>query len=153
MNTEKLNLEELKIYSKEPYEQEERKKLTAQTITLLRQTNEMQQKEVAELIGVKPQTYGAYENGRNETPTEVLVRLSILYNVPVDLLIQKDARKTRQNALEQIDLYNKQMEEIKEQLLKGDPETSEQFQQFLNQLGELTGTIKEAVEKQLPDNK
>ena len=152
MNTEKLSLEELKIYNKDPYEQEERKRLTAQTITLLRQTNELQQKEVADLIGIKPQTYGAYENGRNETPTEVLVRLSILYDIPVDLLIQKDARKTKQNALEQIDLYNRQMDEIKEQLLKGDPETSEQLQQFLNQLGELTGTLKETFEK-LPNDK
>lgn len=152
MNTDKLNIEELKIYCKDPYEQEERKKLTAETITLLRQTYELQQKEVAELIGIKPQTYGAYENGRNETPTEVLIRLSILYNIPVDLLIQKDARKTKQTALEQINLYDRQLDEIKEQLIKGNPEASEQFQQLLNQLGELTGSIKEAIEKQPNDN-
>ena len=137
----KMNTEELKLYNAQ-YTQEERKNLTAQTLAIFRQTNNLQQKEVAELIGIKPQTYGAYENGRNETPTEVLVRLSILYEVPVDLLIQKDARKTKENALEQIELYNRQMDEIKEQLLKGDTETSEQFKQLLDQLGQITDTIK-----------
>ena len=136
-----MNTEELKLYNAQ-YTQEERKNLTAQTLAIFRQTNNLQQKEVAELIGIKPQTYGAYENGRNETPTEVLVRLSILYEVPVDLLIQKDARKTKENALEQIELYNRQMDEIKEQLLKGDTETSEQFKQLLDQLGQITDTIK-----------
>ena len=84
-----MNIELLKKYDN-LYDQSERKILTAVMLCAYREANNLQKKEVAELIGIKPQTYGAYESGRNETPTEVLVRLSILYDVPVDVLIQRD---------------------------------------------------------------
>lgn len=126
------------------YNQTERKLMTASMIKAFRETHGLQKKEVAELIGIKPQTYGAYESGRNETPIEVLVRLSMLYNVPVDVLVQRDIMtKTDKTAREQIQLYDEQLKEIKEAVLRGDTGVSEQFSKLIEGLQELTTAIKD----------
>ncbi len=113
-------------------------------IKAFRETHGLQKKEVAELIDIKPQTYGAYESGRNETPIEVLVRLSMLYNVPVDILVQRDnMSKTDKTAEEQLELYDKQIKELREAMLKGDAEATEQFSKLIEGLQALTDAIKE----------
>ena len=68
----------------------ERKKIVAQTLRELRTINKYSQKEVAELLGLSQPGYNGYETGRTEPPLEILVRLSYLYKVPVDLIVQKD---------------------------------------------------------------
>lgn len=126
------------------YNQTERKLMTASMIKAFRETHGLQKKEVAELIDIKPQTYGAYESGRNETPIEVLVRLSMLYNVPVDVLVQRDnMSRTDKTAKEQLELYDEQIKELREAMLKGDSEATEQFSKLIEGLQALTDAIKE----------
>lgn len=126
------------------YDQTERKIMTASMIQAFRETHGLQKKEVAELIDIKPQTYGAYESGRNETPIEVLVRLSMLYNVPVDVLVQRDnMSRTDKTAKEQLELYDEQIKELREAMLKGDSEATEQFSKLIEGLQALTDAIKE----------
>ena len=55
----------------------------------LRELYGLQMKEIASYIGINNQTYRTYEIGRNEAPQEVIVRLSFLYEVPTDYLLQK----------------------------------------------------------------
>ena len=128
------------------YNQTERKELIAFMLTQFRELNGLQKKEVAELIGIKPQTYGAYESGRNEAPAEVLVRLSFLYDVPVDILIQRNSMsKTKASAQNQLAYYDEQIQELKEQLLKGSPEAQAVFSQFVEGIEELNNTMKKAT--------
>lgn len=138
-----MNIELLKRYNN-LFDQTERKMLTAAMLRAFRETYNLQKKEVAELIGIKPQTYGAYESGRNETPAEVLVRLSMLYDVPVDLLIQRDKMsRDDKSAHEQLEYFDEQINELREAILRGDGETSEQFSQFIEGIQALTNAIKE----------
>ena len=138
-----MNIELLKQYNN-LYDQTERKLLTAAMLKAFRESNGLQKKEVAELIGIKPQTYGAYESGRNETPAEVLVRLSMLYNIPVDILVQRDnMSKTEKSMQEQLEYYDEKIKELKEAMLRGDAEATEQFAKFLEAIQELTEAIKE----------
>lgn len=140
-----MNVELLKRYNN-LYDQAERKQLIALMISEFRKANGLQKKEVAELIGIKPQTYGAYESGRNETPAEVLVRLSMLYDVPVDVLIQRDnMSKTEKSAQEQLEYYDEQINQLREELLKGDPKTKEVFSQFIDSIQEMTDVLKEKI--------
>ena len=137
-----MNIELLKKYDN-LFDQTERKMLTASMLQAFRETYNLQKKEVAELIGIKPQTYGAYESGRNEAPAEVLVRLSMLYDVPVDLLIQRDKMsKDDKSAHEQLEYFDEQLNGLREAILKGDGETSEQLSQFIEGIQALTDAIK-----------
>ena len=56
----------------------------------LRKAKGYQQKEIAGLLGITPQTYNGYEKGRNEPPIEVLVRISYLFDTPLDILVQRN---------------------------------------------------------------
>ena len=69
---------------------EERKAMTAKTIRDLRQSKKLSQKEVAGLINIPATTYNTYESGRTEPPIEILVRLSHLYQLPIDVIVQRD---------------------------------------------------------------
>lgn len=138
-----MNIEKLKLYNN-LYEITERKLLIADMLTAFREMNHLQKKDVAEYLCIKPQTYNAYESGRNEPPAEILVRLSLLYDVPVDILIQKDnMSRTQQTAKEQLDFYDNQIDQLKEELIKnGD---NENIQMFLDGIKQLT----EAMQKSL----
>lgn len=72
------------------YNKQERKELIARNIIELRKNARLQQKEVAELLKVQYQTYRNYESGASEPPAEMLVRLSKLYEIPVDIIIGAD---------------------------------------------------------------
>lgn len=72
------------------YNKQERKELIARNIIELRKNARLQQKEVAELLKVQYQTYRNYESGASEPPAEMLVRLSKLYEKPVDIIIGAD---------------------------------------------------------------
>lgn len=98
---------------------EERKKIIAQSIGELRKVKGLSQKEVAGEIGVSQATYSAYERGRNEPPAEILVRLSYLFNCPVDVLVQRD--RLYRDASEAI----KQAEQCRAELLKLEAELAE----------------------------
>ena len=69
---------------------EERKAMTAQILRELRKVKKLSQKEVAGKLNIPATTYNTYESGRTEPPIEILVRLSHLYKIPVDLIVQRD---------------------------------------------------------------
>ena len=105
------------------YNKQERKELIARNIIELRKNARLQQKEVAELLKVQYQTYRNYESGASEPPAEMLVRLSKLYEKPVDIIIgaddySKDKDKARK-------IFEEQEREISELRTKVDAEKDE----------------------------
>lgn len=105
------------------YNKQERKELIARNIIELRKNARLQQKEVAELLKVQYQTYRNYESGASEPPAEMLVRLSKLYEIPVDIIIgaddySKDKDKARK-------IFEEQEREISELRAKVEAEKDE----------------------------
>lgn len=99
---------------------EQRKIMTAQVLQELRKVKKLSQKEVAAKLNIPATTYNTYESGRTEPPIEILVRLSYLYGVPVDIIVQRD--RTYGTA----DDVGKQVAEFKEQLAAFDQQIAEQ---------------------------
>lgn len=142
-----MGKEELKKYNN-LYDITERKKLISTMLTEFRKVNGYQQKEVAELIGIKSQTYNAYESGRNETPAEILVRLSILYDTPIDILVQRDnTTKEKKSVQTTLDIYDKEIQGLREELLKGDPKAQEVFTKLLDGIQDFTNALRENSNK------
>lgn len=61
----------------------------------LREDRDVKQKELAELLNVKQNTYSQYENGKREIPLEILWKLADFYDVSVDYLIGRTENPTR----------------------------------------------------------
>lgn len=145
-----MNIEKLQNYNN-LYDNTERKELIAESISTFRKSNNLSMKEVSEFIGITPQAYGAYERGRNEPPAEVLVRLSMLYDVPIDVLVQRDNfNKDRLTTVKQLDMYDEQIKQLKAELLKGDPEAQKALTEMLDTIQSLTDTMREKI--QTPEN-
>ncbi len=126
------------------YTTAERKKLIAEMLKTHRQLNKYTQKEVAEHIGVNAETYATYERGRNEPSAEMLVRLSYLYNVPVDFLIQRDnLYKDENSTLKAVNEFQNAIDEIRGKILSGDPQTRDILKQFTNSLNNMVDIIKD----------
>ncbi len=53
----------------------------------LREDNDVKQKELAEYLNIKQNTYSQYENGKREIPLNTLWKLADYYNTSVDYLI------------------------------------------------------------------
>ena len=53
----------------------------------LREDADLTQKQIAEYLGMSQTGYSKYETGENDIPTQVLIRLSRFYGVPVDYLL------------------------------------------------------------------
>ncbi|MBQ8245627.1 MAG: helix-turn-helix transcriptional regulator [Lachnospiraceae bacterium] len=136
--------EKLKAYNN-LYSVKERKELITESLKTYRLLSHLQQKEVAELIGINYQTYCSYENGRSEPPAEILVRLSKLYEIPVDVLVQVDNfNKDKNNQQAQLDIYKKEVEELKEKIAEADPQTKFALNMMLNQINKLIAAIENA---------
>lgn len=61
----------------------------------LREDRDVKQKELAELLNVKQNTYSQYENGKREIPLEMLWKLADFYDVSIDYLIGRTENSTR----------------------------------------------------------
>lgn len=121
------------------FTQEERKKIIAQAMGELRKSKGLSQKEVAAEIGISQATYSAYERGRNEPPAEILVRLSYLFNCPVDILVQRDRLyRTSNDALKQAEQYRTEMAQLEAALAKkdGDNETTKALLELMGKLND-----------------
>ena len=94
--------------------------MTAQVLQELRKTKKLSQKEVAAHLNIPATTYNTYESGRTEPPIEILVRLSHLYGMPIDLIVQRDRTYTTAEDV------GKQMVAFKEQLAEFDKQIGEQ---------------------------
>lgn len=117
---------------------EERKKITAKTIQKLRKQNGYSQKEVAGMIKIKPATYNGYETGRNEPPIEILVRLSYLYEIPIDVLVQRERNYRTSEDLENIiDQYKEELENVKDEPNEKLENMRDVMLKFLDQIKEM----------------
>lgn len=83
-------MEEMQMKYNGEFTIEERKLMTAQALQELRKAKKLSQKEVAAYLNIPATTYNTYESGRTEPPIEILVRLSHLYGVPIDVIVQRD---------------------------------------------------------------
>ena len=60
----------------------------------LRVEKDLTQTEIAKMLGMSQTGYSKYETGENDIPTDVLIKLSKLYNTSIDYLLgQTDNRK------------------------------------------------------------
>ena len=140
-----MMFEKLKNYNY-LYNKAERKALTAEAIKALRLEYKLQQKEVAELIQISTQAYQTYENGRNEPPIEMLVRLSFLYDVPIEILVQQtNFNKNSDNAKSIVEEYEKQIQQLKEKIKTSDPATQIKLTKLLEGIEKLNDTIKKTL--------
>ena len=53
----------------------------------LREDADIKQKEIADYLHIKQNTYSQYENGIRQLPTDVLVKLARYYNVSTDYIL------------------------------------------------------------------
>lgn len=115
---------------------EERKAMTAQMLQELRKAKKMSQKEVAAYLNIPATTYNTYESGRSEPPIEILVRLSHLYQVPVDFIVQRDRTFRTSND------FGELLANYKEQLAEFDRSIAEQGQDL-----PMVASLVEAMQK------
>ena len=60
----------------------------------LREDHDLNQTEVAKMLGMSQTGYSKYETGENDMPTEILIRLAQFYNTSIDYLLgQTDESK------------------------------------------------------------
>ena len=147
-----------------PYEcqfsEDERKRMIGQTVSSIRKGKNLSQKEVASMLGISQATYSTYERGRTEPPIEILVRLSYLFDCPVDILVQRDRlARTNEDAQKQIDELRRQLQECEEQMAAngGDNPVAQAFLESMNALLRetelLNGTAAAAKSYEEPLNK
>ena len=53
----------------------------------LREDNDLTQQKLAEILQMKQPQYFRYEQGFRDIPTDILIKLSELYNVSIDYLL------------------------------------------------------------------
>ena len=54
----------------------------------LREDNDLTQKEIANYLHIRQNTYSQYENGQRQLPIEVLVALARYYNTSTDYILE-----------------------------------------------------------------
>ncbi len=59
----------------------------------LREDNDMTQKQVSKILNCSQQVYSNYELGQRDIPTEILIKLSKLYNVSADYILEISDKK------------------------------------------------------------
>ena len=131
------------------FDTQTRKQMVAQMLCECRKTMGYQQKEVAEILGISPQTYNGYEKGRNEPPIEILVRLSFLYDLPVDILVQRNrVHSDDQSAIVSIKKAEAELADVREWLSSDPLGQNEQIQALINAMELLTDASRQLVEKE-----
>ena len=58
-----------------------------QRIRDLREDRDLKQRQLAEYLNCSQQVYSNYELGQRDIPTDILIKLSTLYNVSVDYIL------------------------------------------------------------------
>ena len=54
----------------------------------LREDRDLTQKEIADFLHIKQNTYSQYENGQRQLPVELLVALARYYNTSTDYILE-----------------------------------------------------------------
>lgn len=144
-NWEKKYMNDLFNAYKDKFTIAERKKLVADSLRFLREDKKKTQKEIAEAIGINVQTYSSYERGRNETPAEILVRLSLYYEISLDTIMQRNNfEKSSYNVIEQFSAVDKELQTFREKLFNGDEKAQGDFKILAEGLLALTQAVKDA---------
>ena len=58
-----------------------------QRIRDLREDHDMNQTQVAQMLGMSQTGYSKYETGENDIPTSILIRLARFYNTSIDYIL------------------------------------------------------------------
>ena len=58
-----------------------------QRIRDLREDRDLNQTQVAKILGMSQTGYSKYETGENDIPTAILIRLARFYNTSIDYLL------------------------------------------------------------------
>ena len=68
-----------------------------QRIRDLREDKDLNQTQIAQMLGMSQTGYSKYETGENDIPTAVLIRLARFYNTSIDYLLGEtnDPRRYR----------------------------------------------------------
>ena len=53
----------------------------------LREDNDMNQTQIAKILGMSQTGYSKYETGENDIPTAILIKLARYYNTSIDYLL------------------------------------------------------------------
>ena len=53
----------------------------------LREDRDIKQKDIAEYLHIKQNTYSQYENGQRQLPIDILVKLANFYKVSTDYIL------------------------------------------------------------------
>ena len=53
----------------------------------LREDRDMNQTQIAQMLGMSQTWYSKYETGENDIPTSVLIKLAKFYNTSIDFLL------------------------------------------------------------------
>ena len=64
-------------------------------IRSLREDMDLTQKEIADFLHIKQNTYSQYENGHRQVPIDVLVKLARYYNTSIDYLVGETDKRER----------------------------------------------------------
>ena len=60
----------------------------------LREDRDLNQTQVAKILGMSQTGYSKYETGENDIPTEILIKLADYYEVSVDYILNRTDNKT-----------------------------------------------------------
>ena len=66
-----------------------------QRIRDLREDKDLNQTQVAKILGMSQTGYSKYETGENDIPTAVLIKLADFYDTSVDYLLGQTNQKQR----------------------------------------------------------
>lgn len=66
-----------------------------QRIRDLREDRDLKQREVAAYLSCSQRVYSNYEMGQRDIPTDVLIKLSTMYDVSIDYLLGQTANPVR----------------------------------------------------------
>ena len=61
----------------------------------LREDRDLNQTQVAKMLGMSQTGYSKYETGENDIPTTILIKLARFYNTSVDYLLGETDCKSR----------------------------------------------------------
>lgn len=75
----------------------------------LRYDNDLTQQEIAEILNVKRSTYSKWECGINEFPMDIIIELSIYYDVSIDYLTNLSNTRGKANRDISTDNINKKI--------------------------------------------
>ena len=61
----------------------------------LREDKDLNQTQIAKMLGMSQTGYSKYETGENDIPTDILIKLARFYNTSIDYLLGETNSPTR----------------------------------------------------------